>query len=199
MILLRKVIDATHPRDDARRPLVEWEARPVQEPPRILEPIAQVAVAAHPHERGETSKRKKRRTGKEKHRADIFEISEANGDENEKSEEERDDGGFFDASSQMPWAQDFEAHSERVEGIVSSLQASLARIEQTTTNIGNRLDALEKRVARPPPAAVARAARPSQQEALSFTRLSWGSIAFLVAWPLIVLSIHQLATRRRKK
>jgi len=172
-----------HPRDDDRRPKVEWEEVPKlkEEPKQALPPSA----GEERKTKKSKSKRQKRREEKEKE--EIIE-------EVVLSENEGDEEGFFDASNQFSWKEDFDDQTNRIATIVSSLQESIDRLGKASASINTRLTALEKGIS-------TGNVVPGKAEAaaLSFTRLSWGSIAFLVAWPLLVLSVYQFAQKARAK
>src|SRR5689334_16867376 len=121
MILLRKAIDTMyvdysitvlcddlrctrHPRDDMRRPMVEWE--PLPAPAKDTAEPLELRMISEPtaptEEKGETSRRT-RRKGKEKAPRRESKRAERRIEKEIESEEEE---VFFDASSQMPWVQD---------------------------------------------------------------------------------------------
>jgi len=115
-------------------------------------------------------------------------------DEDEELDEE-DDEVFWDCSSETPRRRRRRGHlpSSSLEATLKSLQETTERIERQSQLISQRLSALEEKLQR----------SKSGQEGeglISITNLSWSSVAFLVAWPIVsYVAIDYFSSKANRK
>eukprot|EP01089_Gocevia_fonbrunei_P011832 TRINITY_DN2621_c0_g1_i1.p1 TRINITY_DN2621_c0_g1~~TRINITY_DN2621_c0_g1_i1.p1 ORF type:complete len:430 (+),score=102.94 TRINITY_DN2621_c0_g1_i1:76-1365(+) len=139
--------------------------------------------------------------------------TESDDEDTETEGGETEDDEFYDTTSwggsgmeglnSVPW--------EELKGLMKQLTDGLGRVDSTVSKYESKFEMLEDLLKEkgtisggPAPSSLAvverdLAEREKEFGGIQFSKLSWGSIAFLVAWPFVALVLYDFVKKKLKK